>query len=452
MGAAEITIYTQDYSSVMHMKKVLFITLVIILIGLHIVLLPFSPPGFFVDEAATGAHVVSMIAHGTNAHGESWPLFSASLGGGYTTPIYLYPLSAWAAIFGTSELALRSFSVTMTLLSILLIGYTVRLWLGVRAGATATIVGLILPWAWVQGSLAWDPALVPLLTALTAWAFSILYLTESPSRWRVVGHIVLPFSLVGLAYLYPPMRVSAPLLFIGAYGLLWYRRFISLRTVIIACVVAAVISLPLAQFILQPDALERSRELSVFHDTSIIGGIWQTFCNFGAMLNPVFLFVTGDPNLRHATGIQGMLGVAALLPFIVLIARFANQWRTKRSIPQTHRTLLTVATFGVITCLLGSALTNEGQPHSLRATAAWVFFVILITLGWHYIATYKRRSLFYGSLVIAVIATLFYIGDFYIGYPHRSANSFDVPERTIITSGHTITDYPSMAQQYYRER
>ena len=435
------------------MKKLLIGLGIALLIGLHFVLLTVAPPGFFVDEAATGAHVVSMLQHGTNAHGQAWPLFSASLGGGYTTPVYLYPLVAWSALFGTNELALRSFSMFVGMCAVLLIGYTIHLWLGKKAGVVATFVGLLLPWAWLQSSLAWDPALVPLVTALAFWAFSVLVL-QTKGRARLASHVILPLALVSLAYLYPPMRVGAPLLFLLAYGYLLYTKRISVVALAVTCAGAAVVALPLAQFILQPDALGRSQELSVFHNTSTFNGLGIALANFLAMLNPLFLFATGDPNLRHATGIQGMLGVAALVPVAAVIVVFIMSLIKKHrlfSTPQTQ--LLVVALCGASTSLLGSALTNEGQPHSLRACAAWVFFVIIIAIGWQLLAQAKhRRALLCSALIIAGIGTLLYVSDLAVGYPQRSAQSFDVSQRAIIIGGHTIDDYPSLAQDYYQKR
>lgn len=436
------------------MKKIIISLIIICLVALHGLLLIVTPPGFFVDEAATGAHVTSMLQHGTNAHGTAWPLFSASLGGGYTTPVYLYPLVAWSALFGTSELALRGFSMFVTIAAIFLLGHTIRLWMGKKAGLVATIAGLMLPWAWLQGSLAWDPALIPLVTAIALWAFSVLVLPKQ-GRTRSAGFILLPLALVGLAYLYPPMRVGAPLLFLSAYGYLLYTKRISISLLTLTCAISAIIALPLAQFILQPDALERSRELSVFHNASPIEGIGRAISHFLGMINPLFLFATGDPNLRHATGIQGMLGIAALVPIAAVLFVTARTFTRKQrnSLSTQQMNLLSISLIGISASLIGSALTNEGQPHSLRACAAWVFFVIVITIGWQLLARLKpQRYLLYSAILIAIIGTLLYIGDLAIGYPRRSENSFDVPQRAIIIGGHRIEEYPALAQYYYRNR
>jgi hypothetical protein len=393
-----------------------------------------------------------MLHNGTNAHGQAWPLFSASLGGGYTTPVYLYPLVAWAAVFGTSEVALRAFSMTITIVTCGLIGVSVYTWLRyARLGLIATCVGLLLPWGWVQGSLAWDPAMVPLLVALGLWATgTLLYATAR--RWRLIAHILLPLSLVALAYVYPPCRVTAPLLLIGAYLVLFFHKKAVVWQLSVSAGASLLTVIPLVQFMIQPDALARSQQLSVFH-TGILSGIAQLLGNFAALLNPIFLFATGDANLRHATGVQGMLGLAALIPCIALvwyIVRRRSSWQVWRHNLSPPVLMGLVAMFGIAASFLGSALTSEGQPHSLRACAAWPFFVILITFGWQIINTHYEHLL-KAALTIAAISLVFYVADLGIYYPGRADSAFDQPIRRALAANVTVP-YPPLALQYYRQR
>lgn len=426
--------------------------LILGLIVLRIILLPISPPGFYVDEAATGAHVVSMLHHGTNAHGQAWPLFSASLGGGYTTPVYLYPLVAWATVFGASEVALRAFSMFVTVATCGFIGVSVYAWLrSARLGLIATCVGLLLPWGWVQGSLAWDPAMVPLFVTLGLWATGTLLFAVA-QKWRLVAHILLPLSMVALAYVYPPCRVTAPLLLVGAYLVLFFRKKATVRQLGISAGASLVAVVPLARFMIQPDALARSRELSVFHD-SILSGMAQLLGNFAALLNPIFLFATGDANLRHATGAQGMLGVAAVVPCVALvwyIISHSHSWQAWRRHLTPPVLMGLVVVFGIAASFLGSALTSEGQPHSLRACAAWPFFVILISFGWQIIST-RYEHLQKAALTIAVISLVIYVADLRIYYPGQADSAFDQPARRALAA-HVAVPYPPLALQYYQQR
>lgn len=422
------------------------------LIALRLLLVLVTPPGFFLDEAATGAHVMSMLHGWTNAHGDTWPLFSESLGGGYTTPIYLYPLTLWAVLFGPSELSLRYFSAVVTILAAITLGCAVKLWIHTRAGLIAAVSALALPWGWLQGSLAWDPALVPLLVALALVFFSRL-LKQPSATIKHLSLILLPMTLIALAYLYPPMRVTAPLLFAAAYIVLLKKHIIGIRGLLVTCVGSGVLAIPLALFMFQPEALGRSQALSVFHDTSLIHGLWLALLNFIGLINPVFLFASGDPNLRHSTGFQGMLGVAAVPPLLatlIICIRWIRRQKLPTMMTSDARFLLVIGIYGILASLLGSALTNEGQPHSLRATGAWVFLVLLIAVGWLHILSLKKQTVVKTiSFALAIIATGTYALDFSTAYPDRSAESFDVPQREAIYRNQPTPGYPDLARRYY---
>lgn len=393
-----------------------------ILVLLHYFILTVSPPGFYIDEEATQAHVVHMLQDGQNANGESLPLFSRSLGGGYTTPTYLYPLTVWSALFGTSPYSLRAFSLTVTITTIFILGVVLYQWYKQKHVFLITIlVGLTLPWAWLQGSLAWDPILVPFFVSIALLGFSIAY---KNSKHNLAWLLVLTISLVLLAYTYPPCRVSAPLLLAFLLIVLWKKDALTFRNLAILILIGAVISLPLLHFMLQPEALERSTSLSVFHGNSAAKGFLLFDINIALLFSPVFLFITGDSNLRHATGVQGMLGLAALPAVIYWFTGFVR--RLKRQTKHTSDSFIVTSTIGiavVITGYIGSALTGEGQPHFLRACAAWPGFVLLISLGWIEILR-KKRLVALSLIIFALIAVALYCIDLAFLYPTRSASSF----------------------------
>lgn len=426
------------------------LVVIVVLIGLRFAILPYSPPGFYIDEAASGAHAIAMVHNHTNAHGVAWPLFSKSLGGGYTTPVYLYPLSAWAAVFGFSEFALRAFSQFATVISILLIAASVRLWLGKRSGLIAAIIGLALPWSWLQGSLAWDPALVPLYLSIAILGWSLLAARKS-RKARIAGLLLLPIGIILLAYDYPPYWPVAPLLAIGAYVTLLVKKRFSVKQLIVTMVLMAIAVIPLVMFIISPDSLGRSSSVSVFHNASIIEGLGLFIRNIGILINPFFLFMYGDFNPRHSIGWQGMLGVAALIPIIVFFITVVRKLRQKNVTKDPELYLSLVAIAGFLLSLIGSALTNEGQPQSLRASGAWPFAVIMITLGWMSILRYKAVWLKWTALSIFVIMTILYVIDLRFMYPQRCAWAFDEATRQKIEAGQPV-HYSRLSLEYYKNR
>jgi hypothetical protein len=423
-----------------------------VLVVVRLALLPWTPPGFFRDEAAIGAQTKALAATGADVYGHSWPLFFANLGD-TSSGLYLYPAALWGSIFGTNETSLRYFSQFLTIAAIAVLACAVRLWMGTGFALLLAAVALAMPWNWLQGSLAWDDAMAPLWVALTFLAFSVLLRSVGGRAVRRAALLGLPLASAGCAYIYPPLRASAPLVLLLLVVLLRRREVISRSERNGIAVLAAVAVLPLAHFLLaQPGATSRTMSESVFHDASVWGGLVSTISNFWGLVNPAFLFLRGDPNLRHSTGEQGMLGIISLLPVLALlgwcIRRVADRPRGDR-VPFDNDTLLIVvcascAGFG----LLGSALTATGQPHSLRATAAWPFFAILLAIGWRLFLQRVQPNR------IAVLATVFalttgaYAVDLATGYRHRSAEWFDVSVRDQIHKGLPVNQW-DLTLKYY---
>lgn len=407
-------------------KSIIFLSIIIfLLIFVRIIILPISLPGLYVDEAIGQSHIIAMVKNKTNANGQLWPLYSQSLGGGFTTPVYLYSASIWSSVFGVSNLALRLFSQFITILSIFFVGLSLKILFDKKTALISIIVGLILPWGWLQGGLAWDPVLVPFMTSLVFLGWSIVFSDKSAKK-IIFGKILMLFGFLMMMYAYPPYWVSAPILACFLFLLLYIKKIASFKNILFLFLLAIIFLLPLVNFIIQPMSLSRALELSVFNYDSITEGFLTFFINIFKLINPVFLFFVGDSNLRHATGYQGMLGIGAIIPILFAIWS-AFKWAKKRkkfSSIQKEIYFLAVSVISYIACLFGSALTVEGQPHSLRSCAAWVFAVVIITIGWRLIIKHKKRWLIFTAMGILVIGTLFYVVDLSFFYPKRSSTYF----------------------------
>ena len=79
--------------------------------------LGFSPPGFFMDEAAPAVHAMCLAETGKDADGKVWPLYSTAAGGGQH-PLTLMAFDiVWMKIFGTSREAFRAVAAFWILLT-----------------------------------------------------------------------------------------------------------------------------------------------------------------------------------------------------------------------------------------------------------------------------------------------------------------------------------------------
>ena len=175
---------------------------VILLFTPWLILHEYSPPGFYVDEAAGAAHAICLNSSLTDYNGVKIPLLAESLGGGYTTPTYMYPLALWARVFGNSIFSLRWFSTFIVLLTVLFT-YCVGRNIGFEKGnITVLLLAAVCPWAFHLSRMAWDP---PMATMLLMGG---VYFVSSPASIRntVLSSI---FAVLAM-YAYPPFRVVVP--------------------------------------------------------------------------------------------------------------------------------------------------------------------------------------------------------------------------------------------------
>lgn len=403
-------------------KRLLIIcgTLIILsLIGARFFLVLTSPNGLYLDEGDSKKQVAHLIEHGTNTSGEKWPLMSMNESGGFTTAPYLYPLAVWSKVFGRGDSALRSFSQFITICAVSVFAYGAYLWKGKRFGYIYLLTGLALPWSWVSGNLAWDPVMVPFFLATGFLSFTLLAKEKVSSDFNCfILLTVLTLSMVLAAYSYPPARIAAPLLLLSALVYLIVIGKVSLMQIIASDFIGALAVIPLILFMLTPEGIARSAGLNVFRD-GVVNGTGAYIMNMLTLMNPVHLFWSGDQNLRHSAGFQGMLGWAALVPVAYGTISSICHVRHHRAIPQ----IFYIAVVGIFAGLTGSALTHEAQPHYLRATAAWPFFALLLAQGWENILSLPRSKVMI-ALGAGGIATALFIVYLAALYPEASRYYF----------------------------
>lgn len=391
--------------------SLLFAALILITLARPIALV-YSPPGFYVDEAIGAANIISVRETGRNLRQESFPLYTLAGGGGFVTPTYMYSGVVWSAVFGDNEYAFRLHSLFYTLLAIAILMYVAYLWWGREAAIVTGLVASLIPWSWHQGVLAWDPALIPFWISLTLAGWSYI----RTRGWSTVAWGIMLAGFVGAAYTYPPTRITVAILGPIFVLSLWKHIKSHWVSMVLGGILAALSMVPLLQFSLTPTALGRAGFLTVwgpgareaFGVEGFWGGVMLAGKNMLQLSNPVFLFFSGDSNLRHGTQ-TGMLGLGS---FSILIGALALLFQKKKKQPKgkgknSTRLLFVIIIVSILASYLGSALTWEGQPHSLRAISAWPFYALL--MGWglsriiHAGANYWKPVL----LVYAIVTSLF---------------------------------------------
>jgi hypothetical protein len=300
---------------------------------------------------------------------------------------------------------------------------------------SATALALMLPWNFLQGMLFWDATFAPAYIIIGFFAFSYIYNSLDKLNLKQPQHLIAfiawPLGLVLAATTYKP----AAFLAVGCY--VWFlvslarRKIYSLKHTGATLLMSSIFASPAVVSILAwPTTMSRSREISVFALNNLPSQIGVTASNFQKLLSPDFLFTRGDLNPRHSTGVSGMIGFGAIIPIISTLI-----FAIKRTLSKNEIFLAAFSLFGLFLSFLGSALTVESPPHSLRANCAWIFFVILIFLGLYKLYQQRQRKLvkiiLAMALAVLVLSFAYYLRHFFIYYLPLSVEYFSTPESNI---------------------
>jgi hypothetical protein len=378
-----------------------------------------SPPGFYIDEAAGATNAICFAQTHASELGDRWPIFFAAFdrsSGAFFTAPYIYPVSVWLEVFGTSAAAFRGFVALCSVLSILalfLLGKTLR---DAETGWYVALAASISPWIFQFSRIAWDP---PVAMMFLAWSLYFLF-----SAIEIWSFIVSGGLLAVSAYAYPPLRAQIILLIPALLWVRWRLKESTTTTTPVVSISAwlgglGFVSIPLALAIISGEIQGRFNFLSVFapgvlqeryHNGSPIFGLILLLKNFFAHLTPSFLLLAGDSNLRHSTGRFGILSwldAFAVILFISLILKWLRLRKEGSAIKiETRNTFLIPALglFGFFTGIGAASLTWEGIPHALRSLGGSPFLAIFTGFVLRESTRKSERMKF----SVAVIATLFF--------------------------------------------
>lgn len=415
-----------------------------LLVARNLIALDGVPSGSYVDETSIGYNAWTISTSGVDEHGAHLPLYFTAFGE-YKNPVYIYSLSALLRVLPLTVTTERLPAAIFGLLTCLFV--TLLAWRRSRS-LPVTLLILVLaaltPWLTIESRVGFE--VISMMAAVSGALLCLSIAVERESaRWYVATGVCLAIAV----YAYSTGRVAITL-FALALAVSRYRSGGRGRRWMWALVpILASYALLLAWNFAHPGALTARFDLiSVGADGAPLGTVAMRFLdNYTKYFGADFLFLSGDSNLRHATQFGGML-MAAMLP--LMAAGVWAAWRHRRD-PYVRTVVLLV-----VAAPVSAALTNEGVPHSLRAS---VMLPPLLALSIEGAAEVRRRLHAWQVLhVVAAMAlvaqgTLFTI-DMYQGWPARSAIWFDDGEIDAITravalsAGHPVLLSQSLDPPY----
>lgn len=382
--------------------------------------------GFFVDEQVRKNVVDSVLA------GEEieYNYFSVA-----EVPVYIeadwdwspwatfyVPAVLWAKVFGSSELSLRFFAAISTIFAILIFAVGFSLWFAQRKKAffVFAIIGLTVPWLWLQGMIFWNTTLTPLYFAIAFLAFSVIYNLKSISvRARCLWAAVAVVTLIAVAYNYKPPIAAAAVLCWVMLGYWFIKKIIPRYAVVLLVAMAGILVVPFLMFLFGAEgANDRTVQLSIF-TLAPLQMLWAFGKNFVLLCSPIFLFLTGDGNMRHSVGLFGMLGMGLLIPLA-----YAAVHAVRRRFNKKGTVLFLIMCATIFLNYVATATTNDSMPHSLRAIGVALPWCAIAAMGVMQILGGRDKTLKLVTLGVFAVGAVMYIMYYFIRYAPTSGVYF----------------------------
>jgi len=393
-----------------HLGRSLLVLLTASVVFLRFVGLDLVPPGTYADEASIGYNAYSILQTGADEHGVPFPVFFQAFGE-YKNPVFIYSLVPMIKIFDLSTWTIRLGSALFGLGSAIFLGLIVKETIGgIWAPMFCFILASLTPWLYGVSRVGFEVVSFPFFLTLALWSWLIA--TKSNSLlWFLLSWFAWGVSL----FTYSTARLMVPVLVLALIGC-YFRDLRSTRT---RCLLG---SLPFAACLLlllywsfqHPGSLTaRLTEISIWKNRpEMLTAVGTFFSNYLNYLSPSFLFLRGDPNLRHHTGHGGELFLTTFPAFLVGLA---YAWQ------QRHQALERFVLLGFLLFPLAASLT-EDPSHALRTVNAMPFIVLLMVWGfkWLWELLHQRRTLLVVFAVVAALETAGFYYDYFFAYPDRT--------------------------------
>lgn len=405
---------------------IFFSVIVLLAIFIRFFRLGQIPVSLYWDETAILLDAKSIAESGQDIHGQSWWQSIFYSYGDYKLPIYIWAAALTIKIFSANEWSLRLPSAIAGVLTVLISALiTKKLFEKKITSFQSTLLFLstalivcISPWSIHFSRTGFEGHLGQFFLALAVY----FLLLSKQKKYLILLSIL---SAVLSTYTYFSIRFVWPILYFVIYIYLNKSYYIDLyyaqKTIskikVILFNISTQLIIPLLFFLICLQPLFKSpyyqisnqfrlSTQSIFNiqDWSLIASKYQqmagnTFIakiiyhrhlflfkellkNYSHHLSLIFLFISGDSNLRHGTAEYGLFLFPLILVFLVGLFQLAKH----------HRLELIVLISWIILALFPASIPEE-TPHALRSLNALVPYSIIIGYGLMVMIDYSLNDL-----------------------------------------------------------
>lgn len=377
--------------------------LAILLLGVFLRAWQFGrvPVALYWDEMAMWNDALSVAETGKDLFARSWmqPLFISY--GDYKLPVYILLTTLASHVFSNPLIGVRIVSFFAGISMILSAFWLARSLQKLQSGGVgskmfpmlASAVAAVLPWSLHFSRVGYEGHLSAALVLVSVAALADGLTSKAHRSFLMIW---LSASLGSVAiYTYFSTRFVWPVIVVGLVLIFWSHARKHLPWLILAVVLWFLSLIPMYrgdfyeasnQFRLSASNIlrdeKRPLEVNAYREragnTLLARVLYNqpTFLlreaagNYLTYLDPGYLFLHGDPNLRHGTGLTGLM-FPSFAPFF-----FAGILIFLRTRPKIFLWLLAWWVAGVL-----PAAIPRDVPHALRSLNALPVFVLLVAFG-----------------------------------------------------------------------
>ena len=406
------------------------------------------PVSLFSDELDVGYQAYSIIKTGRDYSGTLLPLHFQSYADS-RAPLYIYSSVPTVAIFGITPWGVRLPAVVFGVLGIWATFLLVKEISGKRGlGLLAASLMTISPWHIQYSRGAFE---VTMLLAFLLFGLYFFFKSLNKPQFLWVAVTFLTFT----PWIYNTAKLFTPLLMIFLF-FQWKGQILKAqgKELIKAAAIGLVIGLPILFATFSQGSFKRAEYLSIFTDPttksevdySILydaqvrnvygGGItskvltrlvhnkfsfWgsKIINNYISSLSFDFLFLKGDPNLRHSIEGMGQFYKFEVVGLILGLVLFFTRFKDKK--------IKLLILFWILAGILPSAITRDGGTHATRLMIILPPLIFLISYGivetFHSLLGQKRLMLVASFVLLYFISFIYYEHNYWthnIWYSERS--------------------------------
>lgn len=344
-------------------NKLFFILIILLAFFLRFLNLSDSPPGLYVDEAATGYNAFSILKTGRDEYGKMFPIFFRSFGD-YKMPLnfYLTVLPVWA--FGLNVFSVRFLSAFLGSITVYLV-YLLTKRIFKDDEKLALLSGFIYsisPWSIFISRVCFEGNLA-LFLLLLALFLQLKALEEKSRKLMYLS----TFTYILSAYSYHTERFIAPGIMLFVFLVKYWGSFKkNIGNIVVQFIFLFLFLVPQLTLFFSAAGQARIKALAI--EGSLINNFFSLYGYYFSSRN---LFFAPDPDLQRSYPEVSVFFSWMAIPFLIGIFELLRKKTGRNQI---------IFYFLIIFSPLPAALARD--PFSTYRSYPLIFpFVLIIALG-----------------------------------------------------------------------